>query len=142
MDRLSKAARSVTMSRIRGRGNRSTELALRLALVRAGLSGWRLHPSDVVGRPDFWFDAERLAVFVDGCFWHCCSRCRIPIPANNRMYWKAKLTNNKRRDRAVTRILRAEGIQVRRIWEHELRTGVGLNHVIMRITIALKCAGG
>lgn len=141
MDRISKARRSATMARIRGRGNRSTELTLRLALVRARFSGWRLHPADIAGRPDFWFGAAKLAIFVDGCFWHCCSRCRIPLPSSNREYWTAKLANNRRRDRAVTRSLRAEGIQVRRIWEHELRTGIGLNHVIMRITIALNRAG-
>lgn len=125
------------MARIRGHGNRSTELVLRLELVRAGLSGWRLRPADVAGRPDFWFSDAKVAVFVDGCFWHCCSRCRIPVPSTNATYWTVKLSGNKRRDEAVTRALRGEGIRVLRIWEHDLVTSKGRSRAIRRITAAL-----
>ncbi len=141
MDRVSPSVRSATMSRIRGRGNRSTERALRLALVRASLSGWRLHPSDIAGRPDFWFAAAKLAVFVDGCFWHCCKQCQIPSPASNRSYWAPKLTRNKRRDRTVTRNLRASGVQVLRMWEHELKTCDAQYHAVKRIAALLNQLG-
>lgn len=71
------------------------------------------------GEPDFVFPKFKLAVFVDGCFWHCCPR-HSNVPVNNRSFWKAKLAGNQRRDRKVTRTLRAMGWQVLRIWEHEL----------------------
>ena len=121
------------MSRIRGRGNRSTERVLRLALVRAGISGWRLHPGYVFGKPDFWFDTQKLAIFVDGCFWHSCKRCRIPIPASNNDYWSVKLAKNRKRDRGVTRWLRARGVRVLRIWEHELASSSCRKGALVRI---------
>ena len=70
-DRLTTAERSALMARCRGSGNRATELRL-IALMRAGhITGWR-RGSRLPGRPDFVFAARRLAVFVDGCFWHGC----------------------------------------------------------------------
>ncbi len=103
------------MSLIRSRGNRATELRL-IALMREhGITGWRRN-AKVFGKPDFVFRRERVAVFVDGCFWHGCPR-HATMPANNRAFWKAKLTRNAQRDREVTRALRASGWTVLRIWE-------------------------
>ena len=65
-------ARSRAMAAVRGKGNISTEQRLRLALVRAGVSGWTLHTKSIVGCPDFYFAKQRLAIFTDGCFWHGC----------------------------------------------------------------------
>jgi DNA mismatch endonuclease Vsr len=62
--------RSRIMGAIKGRNNRTTELRLRLALVRAHVRGWTLRPKAVFGNPDFWFEDKKVAVFVDGCFWH------------------------------------------------------------------------
>jgi DNA mismatch endonuclease (patch repair protein) len=107
------------MSRIRGRGNRETELALAGALRRHHITGWRRH-LPIMGRPDFAFRRERVVVFVDGCFWHQCPKCSN-MPATNRAFWREKLAKNVARDRLVTRTLRAEGWTVVRIWEHELR---------------------
>jgi DNA mismatch endonuclease (patch repair protein) len=70
--------------------------------------------------PDFVFPKLRLAVFVDGCFWHQCPR-HSNLPANNRTFWERKLKGNKARDRRVARTLRASGWRVLRVWEHELR---------------------
>ena len=72
------------------------------------------------GRPDFVFPRQRLAVFVDGCFWHGCPK-HSNMPANNRAFWMKKLTGNQTRDRLVTRTLRKNGWRVLRIWEHELK---------------------
>ncbi len=117
-DVFTKEKRSEVMSRIRGRGNRATELAL-LELLRAShIYGWRRH-ARVEGRPDFAFKTARLAVFVDGCFWHCCPRCGTQ-PSNNRGFWEKKLAANRKRDRTVNRILRGDGWTVLRIWEHQL----------------------
>lgn len=118
-DVFSKAKRSEVMARIRSRGNRDTELALMRLFRRHGLSGWRRH-QPVFGRPDFVFIKARVAVFVDGCFWHGCPK-HSTVPATNRAFWKRKLTANKLRDRLVNQTLRRKGWQVVRIWEHDLR---------------------
>ena len=67
--------RSRAMAAVRGKGNITTERRLRLALVRAGIRGWQLHPKGLSGRPDFLFPEAKLAVFADGCFWHGCRKC-------------------------------------------------------------------
>ena len=119
-DIFTTAKRSKVMSRIRSRGNRATELRL-IALMRAhGITGWRRN-ARLFGMPDFVFRAARLAVFVDGCFWHACPR-HATMPRSNRVFWKAKLTRNVARDREVTRTLRKAGWRVLRIWECALNT--------------------
>jgi DNA mismatch endonuclease (patch repair protein) len=110
--------RSEVMSRIRGRGNKETEIALVKLLRRFRIKGWRRHRR-VFGKPDFIFPVLRVAVFVDGCFWHGCPK-HSNMPANNRVFWSRKLSANKARDRLVTRTLRTRGWRVLRIWEHEL----------------------
>jgi DNA mismatch endonuclease (patch repair protein) len=107
------------MAAIRSRGNKATELILMKLFRTARLKGWRRH-APILGRPDFVFARERVAVFVDGCFWHGCAKhCRMP--ASNRKYWLAKIERNIRRDRATRKTLRAEGWRVVRVWEHELK---------------------
>jgi DNA mismatch endonuclease (patch repair protein) len=119
-DVFSKQKRASIMSANRGSGNRSTERRLRARLVAAGISGWRVNAKNVLGKPDFVFDQEKVIVFVDGCFWHGCVHCRN-IPATNRPFWKRKIEGNKRRDVAVSRKLRKEGWRVLRFWEHQIR---------------------
>ena len=117
-DVFTKAKRSAVMSRIRGRGNKDTELALMKLLRQHGITGWRRN-QNVFGKPDFLFRRNRLALFVDGCFWHGCHK-HCKIPAGNRAFWKKKFTANKTRDRRVNRELRKLGWRVVRIWEHDL----------------------
>lgn len=117
-DVFTPAKRSAVMSAIRGRGNKDTELALAILLRRHGITGWRRH-APVFGKPDFVFPKERLAVFVDGCFWHNCPK-HSNMPVNNREFWLRKLGANGTRDRLVGRALRARDWRVLRIWEHEL----------------------
>jgi DNA mismatch endonuclease (patch repair protein) len=87
-------------------------------LRRHRISGWRRHAA-LFGRPDFTFRAQRVAVFVDGCFWHGCPR-HGTRPRHNRGFWQRKLDGNRARDRRVSRALRAQGWRVLRIWEHAL----------------------
>jgi DNA mismatch endonuclease (patch repair protein) len=117
-DVFTKSKRSEVMSRIRGRGNKDTEVALAKLLRANGITGWRRH-QPVFGKPDFIFRKVRLAVFVDGCFWHGCPK-HATRPKSNAAFWRRKLAANKARDRLVTRTLRARGWHVLRIWEHEL----------------------
>ena len=120
------------MSCIRSRGNKDTELALIKLFLRHRITGWRRH-QNVFGKPDFLFRWNRLALFVDGCFWHGCPR-HCKIPAGNRAFWKEKFAANKARDRRVNRELRKLGWRVIRIWEHDLSKRCGACiHRIQRV---------
>jgi DNA mismatch endonuclease, patch repair protein len=140
-DVFTKAKRSEVMSRIRSRGNKATELALAKLLRVHGIAGWR-RQVEIRGRaalrrgpniraapqrrptlrvrPDFIFPKLKLALFVDGCFWHGCPR-HATQPRNNRAFWQKKLADNRRRDVRVTRALRRSGWRVVRIWECALQ---------------------
>lgn len=111
--------RSLVMGRIRNRGNLSTEMVLVHLFRKSGITGWRRH-LPLPGRPDFCFPCRKVAVFVDGCFWHGCRRCSLR-PATNKEFWEKKLAANRARDRKVSRELAAKGYVVIRIKEHELR---------------------
>ena len=114
------AKRSATMGKIRSKGNRATEWRLRMILVRAGIRGWTLHPREIQGRPDFFFSHRRLAIFVDGCFWHACPRCGHSPKAHS-AFWQLKLDGTRIRDLRTTKALSEAGISVLRFWEHELK---------------------
>jgi len=116
---LGAGERSTLMSKVRSRGNHSTERRVEAALVGRGMGGWEKHPRDVPGRPDFFFRELRIAVFVDGCFWHACPKCGR-MPKSNVSFWQAKIDGNRRRDNRVRRCLRRGGFHVVRIWEHQL----------------------
>ena len=128
-DIYTRAQRSALMAKVRGRGNATTEGALAAVLRAQGWSGWRRQQA-VRGRaakggsfrirPDFIFRASRLAVFVDGCFWHGCPRHGTK-PKGNAAFWRAKVRRNQERDLRDTRSLRLAGWKVLRLWEHELR---------------------
>lgn len=107
------------MRAVRAR-NTSPEMALRRSLRAQGFRGYRVSPRQVRGAPDVTYLGLRLAVFVDGCYWHGCPQhCRKP--SSNTEYWHTKIARNIERDQAATEALRQEGWTVLRIWEHELR---------------------
>ncbi len=143
-DVFSKSKRSEVMSRIRSRGNKDTELVLRGVFpakqnhrlrrrhlkiqVTAGqrrVAGKAIVASLVTRRvslavrPDFVFPKLKLAVFVDGCFWHGCPKHGTQ-PKGNAAFWRKKISGNRTRDRRVNRELRKSGWRVLRIWEHAL----------------------
>ena len=120
MDVFSKKKRSLVMSGIRSRQNRSTENAFVGFLKKFRITGWRRHCS-LPGRPDFTFPNARIVVFIDGCFWHQCPLCYDGhIPKQNLLYWKEKLARNKRRDNRNNRTLRLLGWRVFRLKECSL----------------------
>lgn len=122
LDRYDVATRSRVMSRNKSRGTRTTEWKFRSLLMRSRIAGWSMgHDSGLPGKPDVIFLRARLAIFVDGCFWHGCQRCRS-IPTTNRKFWMAKIQRNRERDEMVVRMLRTMGWKAMRIWEHELKT--------------------
>lgn len=115
--------RSQMMSAVKGHGNKTTEMRLRIALVRARIGGWKIRPKGLLGNPDFFFPAGKLIVFVDGCFWHGCQECGH-MPRTNGAFWRAKIERNKLRDRQTARSLRGDGFKVLRFWEHELTADI------------------
>jgi DNA mismatch endonuclease (patch repair protein) len=122
-DRLSPPQRSALMAKVRGTRNRSTDMRVAAFLIRAGIRGWKRHWADLPGKPDFAFPELKLAIFVDGCFWHGCPSCRRNVPRHRQEFWRNKIVANRRRDRVVERLLRALGYRVLRIWEHDLAHG-------------------
>ena len=132
-DSLTKRERSKVMGAIRSTGNRATELRLASILRSNGVTGWRRHQL-LPGKPDFVFRRERLAVFVDGCFWHGCPwHCRMPKSRQN--YWVSKIARNKSRDKAIRVLLQEAGWRIHRIWEHALNRP---SSVVVTLTLALQ----
>lgn len=134
-DALTAAERSMHMSRVRRQGTASTELATSFILAEVMIVGWEQHPKDIVGKPDFFFRSLGIALFVDGCFWHRCPICRRRLPQSRTDFWAKKLSDNAKRDRRVTRALRAKGISVLRIWEHAVEARKWLAVLRRLITI-------
>jgi DNA mismatch endonuclease (patch repair protein) len=106
-DTFTKQKRSEMMSRIRSAGNKGTELRLVQIFRTNSITGWR-RGSKLPGKPDFVFPKQRLAVFVDGCFWHGCPK-HATWPKTRAAFWKAKIEGNRSRDRRVNRALRQRG---------------------------------
>ena len=118
-DVFTKAQRSAVMARVRSRDNASTEIRTVELLRAAGITGWRRH-SRIFGKPDFVFHKAKIALFVDGCFWHGCPRCKR-VPTSSEAFWRAKIQRNIQRDKKVSRQLRKEGWKVIRVRECRLR---------------------
>jgi len=117
-DMFTKKKRSEIMSRIRSRGNAATELRFIEIMRLQRISGWR-RGSKLPGQPDFVFPKDRVAVFIDGDFWHG-NRREFRLPRSNLRYWRKKILSNKERDRRVNSTLRAEGWRVLRFWQSSL----------------------
>jgi len=115
MEKFTKEQRSYIMSRIRSRDTKP-ELQLRKFLYARGMRGYRIR-NKLPGSPDIVFTKQKVAIFVDGCFWHGCPLC-YRQPQNNAEFWTKKLTNNVLRDRKVDDQLTAAGWTVIRFWEH------------------------
>jgi len=121
------------MAAIHSTGNRTTELRLVSILRTHGITGWRRR-QPLPGKPDFVFRRERLAVFVDGCFWHGC-RWHCRMPKSRCSYWESKIRRNKARDKAVRGMLQEAGWKVHRIWEHSLDEPI---LIVAKLKLALQ----
>ena len=122
MDKYTKEQRHIMMSAVRSKGNKSTEMIFMHLLRKNKIAGWRRH-YPVEGTPDFVFPKEKIAVFIDGCFWHKCPKC-YRRPKSNKKYWDQKVEDNQRRDTNKRSRLRRDGWRVMRIWEHELKHNI------------------
>ena len=107
------------MSKVRSKGNKSTELKLIRYFKENNITGWR-RGYKVKGHPDFVFIDKKIAIFVDGCFWHG-HDCRNTRPSNNKDFWQEKRERNVRHDKEITERFQSRGWTVIRIWECELK---------------------
>jgi DNA mismatch endonuclease Vsr len=101
--------------------NTSVEIVFRKALWAHGIRGFRLHDTALPGHPDVVFPKRKVAVFVDGCFWHGCPKC-YREPSSNKEYWTMKVQRNRNRDQRVTDLCKEQGWVVMRFWEHQVLT--------------------
>lgn len=131
--RPTKLTKSEQMARVRSR-NTGLEILLRRSLWLSGVR-YRLHPR-LPGTPDMAFMSARVAVFVDGCFWHGCP-AHYTKPVSNSGFWAAKLNRNRERDCRVDAELEALGWKVCRIWEHDVTDNLLLTTRRIR-TLVLK----
>lgn len=118
MDVLTKKQRSYNMSQIKAK-NTNPEIYIKNILRRNNVKGFSLHGS-LLGKPDIIFRKKKIALFMDGCFWHKCPECFIE-PRTRRKFWLKKITQNVIRDKKINKELKKRGWKVIRIWEHEIK---------------------
>ncbi len=110
---------SKVMRANKGKGT-GPELILRRALREAGLGGYRLNWKKAPGRPDIAYPGRKVAIFVNGCFWHRCPHCDLPLPKSHTEFWKQKFDRNVERDERKREELRDQGWKVLTVWECEI----------------------
>jgi DNA mismatch endonuclease (patch repair protein) len=136
-DNLKPEDRRKTMQAVKGKG---TKLEKRLWAIFAamGLKGWKKNPGNIAGKPDVVFAKQRVAVFMDGCFWHGCPHCRRKLPQTNREYWEKKIKRNVELAQLHNVQLQREGWTIVRIWEHEM---ADVEAIAARLRHALETKG-
>jgi DNA mismatch endonuclease (patch repair protein) len=120
--------------------NTKPEIQLRRELWKVGLKGYRLHLKDLPGRPDIAYPSKKFAIFVNGCYWHRCPICDLPLPKNNSDFWEKKFTANSNRDAAKEASLIELGWQVKVIWECQLKKD--MNNIVNEIKNILQAQNG
>lgn len=139
-DNLNHSDRSKAMRAVKGK-NTSLERKLFSMLAGMGIRGWRKNVADIKGKPDVVFDQQRIAIFVDGCFWHGCPSCKGKKPNQNFEYWNQKVIKNKARDLKTQDELKERNWCVVRIWEHDMRNQASRQEIRRRILTVLKGGG-
>lgn len=124
MDVLTKKQRSFNMSKIKSR-NTALEIMFRKYLWKKGIRGYRIK-NKIIGKPDLYFPLKRIAVFIDGCFWHKCP-VDYKNPKSNTQFWNKKISENIVRDKKVIKILKKQNIKVLRFWEHEVEENIEIS---------------
>lgn len=99
----------------------SPEIRVRKALRETGYPGYRLNWKKAPGKPDICYPGRKIAIFVNGCFWHQCPLCKPPLPKHNSDYWIPKLERNVQRDKEEIASLESEGWTVMVVWECQLK---------------------
>lgn len=120
MDKVSKSTRSEIMRKVK-KADTKLEQNVKLLLAQLVDMDFRYQANELPGKPDFAFDATKVAVFIDSCFWHACPT-HVRIPKSNSKYWVDKINKNKLRDKANRYKLNKIGWKSIRLWEHELNS--------------------
>lgn len=131
-DVFDKSKRSEIMKKVRSKKNKSTELKLIELFKENNIHGWRRN-YNVKGHPDFVFLDKRIAIFVDGCFWHG-HDCRNTRPKDNEDYWTKKRERNMKHDNEITEYYEGRGWTVIRIWECEFKRQ-NISELLKKLTI-------
>lgn len=135
-DNLTPEDRQKTMRAVKGKGTK-LEKSLFSMLAGMGLKGWKKNVSNIVGKPDIIFLDQKIAIFIDGCFWHGCPICQRKLPETNREYWKRKIARNVQLAKTHNQQLADEGWKVIRIWEHEMKNEAGKREIRAKISQAI-----
>ena len=137
VDNLKPEDRKKTMRAVKGKG---TKLELRLFAMLAGMrvNGWRKNANYVEGKPDVVFLDKKVAIFIDGCFWHGCPICNRKLPETNRDYWTGKIDRNVELANIYNHKLADSGWTIIRIWEHELNDKTAMQKIKLNIKQALN----
>lgn len=127
---------------MRGNKGKDTkpEMLVRERLRQEGLSGYRLQ-WHVAGRPDIAYPGKKIALFINGCFWHRCPHCKPSMPKSNQEYWVAKFERNMERDKRNVAALEADGWRVHVIWECQLDKK-NREETFSRLVAQLRCELG
>lgn len=135
MDTHTPMQRKYNMSRIRN-SDTLVELKFRKFIWKNGLRGYRVK-SKITGRPDIYFAKQKIAIFIDGCFWH---KCPIDFirPKSKNNYWDRKIKNNVTRDKKINFELKKKNIQILRFWEHDIENGIKKCYSILRTAYEKK----
>lgn len=126
---------SVVMKSNKGK-NTKPELRVRGLLRELGYPGYRINWKKVPGKPDIAFPGRKIAIFVNGCFWHNCPRCNLPLPKTHTDFWKNKFDVNVERDRRKVHELESLGWAVITIWECELNDEIDAVKFILKNTLS------
>jgi len=117
-DNLTPEHRKKAMRAVKSKGTKPERILFSM-LAGMHLNGWKKNVDNLTGKPDVVFYKNKVAIFVDGCFWHGCSICK-KIPDSNKEYWQRKINRNIELSKEYTFILEDEGWIVIRLWEHQL----------------------
>ncbi|PIR80008.1 MAG: very short patch repair endonuclease [Candidatus Levybacteria bacterium CG10_big_fil_rev_8_21_14_0_10_35_13] len=133
MDVHTKSQRSFNMSRIKS-SNTALEIMFRKYIWQEGVRGFRVK-NKILGKPDIYFPKKKIAVFIDGCFWHKCPIDFI-TPKSNVEFWNSKISENLKRDKKINKLLKEKSVTVIRLWEHEVENNI--SDCFLRIEEQLK----
>jgi DNA mismatch endonuclease (patch repair protein) len=136
-DVFDRAKRSWIMSRIKSRDT-CPEVKLRKALYKEGIRGYRIHNPKIFGCPDIAFGKYKIAIFVDGCFWHGCPICNKSNPKVNEEFWRKKIIRNVERDKQTDMELRKQGWITIRIWEHDIKKSLEDSVECIRYAVKIR----
>lgn len=142
-DKRSPAPLNETTSRVMSANkakNTSPELVVRKKLCEDGMRGYRLHMKNLPGRPDIAYTKKKIAIFINGCFWHRCPYCNYSLPKHNTEFWNTKFSANIIRDTQKIDLLHQAGWKVVILWECQIMDN--LNNCIEQIRSMLSNKSG